>query len=374
MANAFINVGALVATFLPLAFLSAKQPDPNPISKLKSAWELVIIPMLEEAYHILLSGVENGRRITQYKGNKNGHIGNGAGTTIGLSQDNYQNGGNPAKLEYVSIVMHEHDGICLAAVVASSQGVQWTWTGDVGYTCGAQCYASEYTFGNSSQPIRCVWLDSNHGNGIIAKGLMHIRDFSGEAGLLAQYNEDEGCLCQNSTRMTFHPDILPDSIPPFFSPPLAYKREENFDDPTKPATGGALVKPDQGKDRQTRAYPDGTNLDGHKLRRRQARDLHGRRKLQVRGVKNLQPDRLTISHLPGHSAKELCEDSMSFGPDFVSKEEGLFCDMETATLWPLCSAAQTTDCFSLDTQDIKTDGKKRDTSLAKIYKFTDEWK
>jgi hypothetical protein len=372
MANTFISVGTLIATILPLAFLNTKQPDPTKQTQI--ALGIGDNPNAGGSMPHIAVWDKQGRRITQYKGNKNGHVGDSAGTTIAFSLDNYQNGKQPAKPEYISIVMHENDGICLAAVVASGEGVQWAWTGDIGYTCGAQWYPSKYTMGNSNQPIRCVWLDANHDNGVIAKGLsLHIRDFSGESGLLAQYNEDERRLCQNSARMTFHADILPDSFPTFFDPPLEYQRETNSGDPTQPYTAGALEKPDQGQDRQMRAYPDGTEMDSHKLRRRQASTLQGRRTLKVRGIKNLHPDRLTISHLPGHSAKELCEDKMSLGPDFVSTEEGLFCDMETATLWPLCSTILLSDCFSLDTHKIRTSTRRRDAPQEKTYTLTDHW-
>lgn len=65
---------------------------------------------------------------------------------------------------------------------------------------------------------------------------------------------------------------------------------------------------------------------------------------------------------------------MSLGPDFVSIEEGLFCDMETAKLWPLCSATQKVDCFDLESQALQSSGKKRDAPIPKKYNFTDEWK
>lgn len=371
--NTFINVGSLVATILPLAFLNGKQPDPNKQTQISLG--VGGGPNTGGSMPHVAVWDEHGQRVTQFHGDKNGHIGDRAGDTLGFSQNNDQNGGQPAKPTYLSVVMNENDGICLAAVVASGDGAQWTWTGDMGYTCGAQWYNSKYTMGVSNQPIRCVWLDANHDNGIIAKGLsFHIRDFSGEAGLLAQYQEDERRLCQSSARMTFHPEILPDSLPPFFTPALEYTREENSDDPTKPSTAGALKKPDQGQDRQTRAYPDGTDVGGQKLRRRRATSLHGRRAMKVRGVKNLHPDRLTISHLQGHSARELCEDKMSLGPDFISTNEGLFCDMETAMLWPLCTTTQPANCFDLTILEIKTNGTKRDAPLKKTYTYTDEWK
>ncbi|USP75887.1 hypothetical protein yc1106_03161 [Curvularia clavata] len=354
MANTLINVGGLVASLLPLALFNKEQPDPNKMTQITLG--VGSNPNADGSVpHIAVFDAKGGR-ITQFKGNKNGHIGGDKeGRTTGYYLNNDQNGKKPAKPEYVSVVMHENDGICLAAVAAAGEGVQWAWTGDIGYTCGAQWYPSQYTMGNYNQPIRCVWLDANHDNGIIAKGLsLHIRDFSGEAGMLSQYKEDEGRLCQNSARMTFHPDILPDSFPTFFNPPLKYMRETNADDPTKPSTAGALEKPNQGRDRQTRAYPDGTDMNSRKLRRQQSSNLQGQRKLKIRGIKNLHPERLTVSHMKGHSAKELCLDKMSLGPDFVSVVEGAFCDMATATWWPLCTAVQTINCFDLETKTTRT--------------------
>lgn len=371
MANTLINVGGLVASLLPLAFLNQEKEDLNKITQITLG--IGSNPNADGSVpHIAVFDAKGGR-IGQFKGNKNGHV--DRDRTVPYTINNDQNGGKPAKPEYISIVMHENDGICIAAVAAAGDGVQWAWTGDVGYTCGAQWYPSRYTMGNYNQPIRCVWLDANHDNGIIAKGLsLHIRDFSGEPGMLAQYQEDERRLCQNSARMTFHPDFLPDSLPKFFNPPLKYMRETNANDPTKPSTAGALEKPNQGRDRQTRAYPDGTEMNSRRLRRRQTSSLKGQGKLKIRGIKNLHPDRLTVSHMKGHSAKELCLDEMSLGPDFVSTLEGAFCDMATATWWPLCTAVQTFDCFDLETKTIRTSKRTRDMSPEKKYTYTDEWK
>lgn len=370
--NAFINVGILVSCILPLADMVKKAP--NPAKQTQITLGVGGNPNSGGSIPHMAVWDENNNRVTQFTGDRNGHIGDKSGNTITFTKDNYQNHMNPANPEYVSIVMHENDGICLALVIASTQGIAWSWTGDIGYTCGAQWYASKYTVQSSNQPIRCVWLDANHDNGIIAKGLtLHTRDFSGEAGLLAQYKEDQARLCQNTARMTFHPDIAPDSLlPAFFQPALSYMGETNDGDPTKPYTAGALKKPDQGKDRKTRAYPDGTNLDGHKLRMR--RNIHGRRSVKRRGIKNLDPSVLTVSHLPGHSARELCEHDMSLGPDFVSMEEGLFCDMETATLWSLCDAKLQVGCFDMTTKTIKPRAGKRDGIPEKTYTSTDEWK
>lgn len=37
-----------------------------------------------------------------------------------------------------------------------------------------------------------------------------------------------------------------------------------------------------------------------------------------------------------HSASELCGSATSYGPDFVSIHEGIFCDMDQKKVWPIC--------------------------------------
>ncbi|CAN9300526.1 unnamed protein product [Alternaria alternata] len=122
MANVFINVGALISTFLPLAFFNTKQPDPTKQTQISLG--IGDNPNAGGSMPYIAVWDEQGHRITQYKGDENGHVGDKKGTTIGFSLDNYQNGRNPAEPAYISIVMQESDGICLAAVAASGGSVQ----------------------------------------------------------------------------------------------------------------------------------------------------------------------------------------------------------------------------------------------------------
>ena|ERR1711981_60773 len=55
--------------------------------------------------------------------------------------------------------------------------------------------------------------------------------------------------------------------------------------------------------------------------------------------------KIIASSDPSHSAKALCESAMSWSPDFVSFADGLFCDMSSKKLWPLCSAETVKNCF-----------------------------
>jgi hypothetical protein len=385
MANAIINTGILVGTIWTLDAMLKGHADPD-----KQTTVAIVTGDAGNAGGSIPSIAVwdgDGNRIGQYKGGKNGHINEKATKTITI--DNKQNGGTAAQPEYISIVMQEKDAICLSAVIASGDSAQWTWTGDMGYTCGAQWYNSQFPVGNSNSPPRCVWLDSDHTGGIIAKGLsMHIRDFSGDPDLVKQYIDDQRRLCQNSARMTFQPEpIVPDSLIPFFQPPLEYKRaSDGQSHGTDPSSGGALKKPDQGTDRSTRAYPDFTNMNIHDTRRRHTRDMTARNDMassNVRPTKNNRPDHLIISNIEGHSAKELCEHPNSLGPDFVSTVEKIFCDMETGKWWPLCDATHVHGCFDLEKQTMRGDGPgvkraRGETSAPPVpekqYKTSKEWK
>jgi len=52
------------------------------------------------------------------------------------------------------------------------------------------------------------------------------------------------------------------------------------------------------------------------------------------------------------SGVALCESATSFGSDFVSVTEGVFCDMTGKTLYPLCAEAGATDCFDQDAKPL----------------------
>jgi hypothetical protein len=153
--------------------------------------------------------------------------------------------------QYVSLVARGSDAICVSGIIASGNSATYTWTGDMGQYCGAESYASQFSFGQSSIPPKWGWLDADHTNGVVASAIsLHMTDFSGS--LLNQYQEtnDKGenvgdaRLCKNSARMTFHPT-------------WTYQNFEVFDKLLDVNEKGELVESDLGIDRQERAYPDG---------------------------------------------------------------------------------------------------------------------
>ncbi|KAK4206343.1 hypothetical protein QBC37DRAFT_488177 [Rhypophila decipiens] len=75
---------------------------------------------------------------------------------------------------------------------------------------------------------------------------------------------------------------------------------------------------------------------------------------QPQRKKKRAPDsRLVITDQPGHSAAELCGSHSSHGPSLVSLVEGLFCNMKTREVLPICAGELTEGCFEVpDTKAV----------------------
>ncbi|KAH7130720.1 hypothetical protein B0J11DRAFT_578231 [Dendryphion nanum] len=169
-----LNIGAMAASLVPLAFIK-KPTDP-----MKQTSISIGVGNGGSVPHVAIWG-EDGAQISQFKGAANGHTHKGETwqTVVG----DYQNGMRPANPTYVSVVIHENDAICVAAISVSGNGQQWIWIADMASFCGAQWMESDYTFQGSNSPMRCAWIDAYHTNNIIAKRMsMHIQDFTGDPG------------------------------------------------------------------------------------------------------------------------------------------------------------------------------------------------
>ena len=90
-----------------------------------------------------------------------------------------------------------------------------------------------------------------------------------------------------------------------------------------------------------------------------------------------QRRKLVVSAYKGQSAQELCDSRNSRGPDFVSLDEGKYCDMSEKKVYRLCSGRYSRDCFSLD-QDNKRLRRRGDVpgkgdAIHRDYGQVDEW-
>ena len=212
-------------------------------------------------------------------------------------------------MNYLLMVMQECDALCVSATVASGASQQRIWTRDMAYTCGTQWHQSKKSFGGYNAPVRCAWLDADHSNGILSKGLsLHMQSFATDSALLAQYRKNQKWLCQNTRRMTFHPEIMADSLVARFDPPLEYNSQ------------GGIKSPNRGTNRRPRAYPDGT------FKKKRASKVLPRNVTEssIKGLKNNIPDLLIIRIQNRHSARELCGHPMSLGPNFVDIPRACF--------------------------------------------------
>lgn len=88
------------------------------------------------------------------------------------------------------------------------------------------------------------------------------------------------------------------------------------------------------------------------------RDNMPRKKRQPAQPSSKFNDRLITSVHEQHSASELCQNDHSYGPDFVSFSDNMFCDMSTKQTWPLCDVTHVRhikdECYDMITHSLIT--------------------
>ncbi|KAK0113923.1 hypothetical protein ONS96_014772 [Cadophora gregata f. sp. sojae] len=265
-------------------------------------------------------GLEKGDDEGQLNGNlaavyawdiNNNYLGQGAGQDIAagdaptITVDQSSPG---TRAEFVGLSGGD-DAICIAwvTVAQKDETLGGRWTGDVGYSCGENWYEQAEFAGyidkdgpqteeNKFIP-HCSWLDGDHTNDI-KSAAMKFRTLAYGEESTNTINNGAGC-----TATIWGTD-----------------------------TGPINDKPS------------------------------GKRSLQ-KARSGLKPrpewmeSRLVVSNITQHSAKDLCTSATSWGPDFVSESEGLFCDMGTKTLLPLCGGQDVDGCVDVDEVEKKV--KKR---------------
>nr|UMZ45382.1 hypothetical protein [Paramyrothecium roridum] len=212
-----------------------------------------------------------------------------------------------------------NDAICIAAITATmDEDTKWGWTGDWGYWCGLNWFPSGYILQNdkgeeNASPM-CTWIDKDHTNDLKA-GVISMNWAELRAG-------DEV------------PESLDELLPQCGKNMLAYAED-----------GGEQMLPVENKKRRSLA------------RRSQRSD-----------------DRLVISNVKNHNATEVCESLSSWGPDFVSEPEGIYCNMETHETTPLCNGQdRTVDCFDLNTSHgpamVRRNGKRSPRHPSQVIRW-----
>ena len=282
-----------------------------------------------------------GRSIGSTGGSKHSKILDGDFMDISVPFD-YGVGKKPT--EYLSVANGGNDALCIAYIaVTQPDGTKKAWYGDISKSCGADWYHSQLKTGDDDYQPACIWIDRDRSNGLRFQGLgMHINDFAATQERAEQYNENNDLMCKAAPRLRMYTDMNDKDPIPFFSPPLEYN-----------TTGLVDVDPAIVMDQTHWALPvEGPNIKKSVIDADQA-PPHSTRRL-LRRQQGLQQrakqpapfhNKLILSNSKHHSAKGLCESPTSAGPDFVSLDEQLFCDMHIKKIWPLCGGGKTTGCF-----------------------------
>lgn len=282
-----------------------------------------------------------GRSIGSTGGSKHSKILDGDFMDISVPFDD---GVGKKPTEYISIANGGDDALCIAYVALTQpDGTKKAWYGDIAKSCGADWYHSQLKTGDDDYQPSCIWIDRDHSYGLRFQGLgMHIIDFAATKERAEQYNDNKDLMCKAAPRLRMYTDMNDDDPIPFFSPPLEYN-----------STGEVDKDPAVVMDKSHWSLPkDGPNIKksvvdadqapykpSRRLLRRQQRPQQGGK------VPSSFDDKLIVSKSKHHSAKMLCESPASVGPDFVSLDEQLFCDMQHKKTWPLCGAGKTSGCF-----------------------------
>ncbi|KAK5944787.1 hypothetical protein PMZ80_001987 [Knufia obscura] len=298
------------------------------------------------------------------------------------AQYSFESGDDKRAGQYVSVSAGGTDGVCIAVVTLNTaSGNDYAWFGDVGRLCGVPWYYSSAIF--ATRVPACVWIDTNGDKGHKYNGFsIHMPSFwdknrepEAAKARQAQWDQRPELMCKSNPRFTMWDDIVPDNDVPMFLDVLQMtdgpdtERDQtavldpiNWDVTETGEITGPIPKAKDGS--ACFAHPDDCHPSGPSAEEnlklndpvdatRRRRGLRRRQEITAR----IMPDDLRISSFPEHSAKQLCEDAVSEGPDFVSLTEGLFCDMSTLDnrkqLYPLCSTSLETNCFEMDTYTIR---------------------
>ena len=280
----------------------------------------------------------------------------GAGSSYTVSVNGNSSLGNgQAPAEYISVTNGGDDAICVAYVsVTEPTGTKRLFMGETGFTCNIDWFHSTALIG--TQRPKCIWIDRDHSNGLRFQGMgIHLPSFSNSndptagQGLAAEYQNDTDTMCKSPPRFKMYESINTEDPILFFFPPFT---EDSFnDDGSDKDISKIINNPGRKTDINGDLANQACENSGCPHIIGQIDQNPNTNKRQAKAP--WASDQLIVSHYDEHSAMELCNSEYSRGPDFVSKTEMKYCDMDTKTAWDVCSSSSATCCFDLDTQRMR---------------------
>lgn len=237
-----------------------------------------------------------------------------------------------------------------------------------------------------------MWIDKpDSGSSGFPQGIgFHVPDFAVNQQRAYDYQTDVRSMCGSKPRLWFYDSLDELQCIRIFKPPIQYNPEDGTDPDDKTpiyVDGEYGCQPGDGTEPDPQQLMQLQQWSGGRFSR-PTYGVHNKRDLDASGVtksgKNMKKKRssdfcddgrIVVSDWHGHSARELCESSTSAGPDFYHTGEQLYCNMCTHTLYEICSATLTTNCWNRDTQKIQPAGNQpRDAVLDKRYHTTVDWR
>lgn len=224
--------------------------------------------------------------------------------------------------DYVA-VSNTDIGTCIAWISVKQYDGQssGSWNGDVGYNCGQHWYygnqkAGKLPDGSDWRPY-CAWLDGNH-----------------------DQNRPSAAL---KFKVSAYGDHVKDTL----------KNDE--------ACSATIFQYDEGK------------VDGKPSGKRTIHKVATSPPARYPWMESV----LIHSNITQHDAEHMCNHPKSYGPDFVDSN-GMYCDMDTKTLTPVCTSDTDDKCMHLnhDTKTVtkRSFGVKRtDEALHKTFESIDYW-
>ena len=229
---------------------------------------------------------------------------------------------------YVQLFGHE-DAVCIAYIMHTwPDGTKRGWSGDIGALCGVSHWSysniivGKTAAGKNYKPA-CTWLDWDHNTGIELAALqIHMSEFFPEDATNST-SLDKQTFCNAPTMIWQNGHPSPDDG----------IWDTSYDARWNGQTG-------QGKQRRA-----------------------------IRKRSLWMEAQLIVSKDSAHSATQLCQSETSHSSDFVSLNEGLFCDMSTKIVWPLCSESTLDDCFDQGDKALVVRGER----LQRHYQDVQSW-
>lgn len=206
--------------------------------------------------------------------------------------------------------------------------------------------------------------------------------FADSPDKVTQYRDNKDTLCKSTPRFSTWQDLDWNSPIPLFDPPLKYEVDSVTGGQGRDKDLGKIVESDdctydKEKERYLKelgqkckdkgigrsGFPPGRFIQSSPSRRQE----RPQRPAGTNDLRRRFAGQLVVSSMSSHNATELCDSETSFGPDFVSTEEGVFCSMSQKKTFPLCGhdGASTRDiCFDLEAGALVTPDSE-DTAHAK---------